>query len=222
MRQVFILAAICLFVSCDYHQKEVVDPVDSANIALKKLFPSDTLEALFLVNDERQLKEFFGKKNVTTDTVWGAEGGYYLGTKLYFNTPDEVIINWKDTAKHAGVASVMQSCTYDENTEHYNLKTRWHTRLGVHLGTSLTELVDLNGNDFIFYGMGWDYGGDITDWQSGNFSNKKIFVKLGIDELTEDMEKQYLKVMGDKEYSSRNPAAIKLDPMVVEIVLSGK
>jgi hypothetical protein len=222
MRGIFILAVLFIFVSCNHQQSVPLSPEDSAYMALKRDFPNDTLETLFLIRDEAQLKDFYGKKNVVTGAIKGADDNFYIGTRLFYNTPDEVIISWSDTAKHAKVATVVQSCNYDENSESYMLDTRWRTRSGVHIGTSLNELVTLNGNDFMFYGLGWDFGGDITDWRSGNLANKKLYVKLGVDQMTDDQGKQYLKILGDKEYSSENPAAIKLDPFVVEIILSGK
>jgi hypothetical protein len=222
MRGIFILVVCLTLISCNHEKKNQVNPVDSADIALRKMFPNDTIETIFIIKDEAQLKDLYGKKNVTTDTVWSIDGSYYLGTKLYSNTPDELIINWTDTARHAKVASIVQSCSYDNSSERYLTDTRWHTRTGVHIGTSLKELVDLNGNDFMFYGLGWDYGGDITDWKSGNLDNMHLFIKLGVDQMTDEQGKQYLKILGYKEYSSENPAAVKLDPFVVEIVLSRK
>jgi len=195
---------------------------DSTKTSKEELKPSDTLDDLFCINDAEQLKRIYGNKNVRTTRIVSMEDEYYLGTILYENTPDEVIIQWKDTTNLSKVSSVRLACMYDQKSEKYIVDSKWFTRCGIVLGMPLTSVVELNGVDFMFYGLGWDYGGGISDWKGGNLANKNIYVTLGVDDMTPEQEKQYLKILGDKEYSSANTAARNLDPMVFEIILSGK
>jgi hypothetical protein len=109
---------------------------------------------------------------------------------------------------------------YDVYSEKLVVKSRWYTNAGVRLGSSLSDLITLNGKDFTFLGLGWDYGGGISNWKGGKLENKKIFVRLGIDEMTPEQEKYYPKIVGDSEFSSENPAARKVNPLVFEVILS--
>jgi|WetSurMetagenome_2_1015567.scaffolds.fasta_scaffold286093_2 hypothetical protein len=222
MKNFLLLVSLLIVVACNNPGSNGRSDKDLSDVSDVKLKPSDTLDNLFLIADEKQLKEVYGEKNVSWDTVWGAEGEFYMGTKLYGDTPDEIVIEWADTTQHAKVLAVSHACRYNVDAEKFDLKTRWKTKAGVKMGTTLTELVDLNGTDFMFYGLGWDYGGGVFNWKEGKLANSNIFVNLGIDEMNAEQEKSYLKVIGDKEFSSANPSARKLNPLVFEIILAKK
>lgn len=182
--------------------------------------PNDTLDALLAINDEKQLKDIYGAKNVSWDTIYGVEGDFSMATVLYSGTPDNVVIEWRYPKTRTEVISVTHDCQYNTKTEKFDLDTRWLTRSGVRLGTPLTELVKMNGKDFVFLGFGWDYGGGVMDWKGGNFDKKNMFVNLGLEDVTPSMEKDYEQLMGDGEFLSSLPVAKKLNPRVFEIVLS--
>jgi hypothetical protein len=220
MKKLLLLLSLCTVIACNNPGSDGRSDKDSTDVSDSKLKPSDTLDNIFLIADEKQLKEVYGEKNVSWDTVWGAEGEFYMGTKLYGDTPDEIVIEWGDTTNHAKIIAVTHACRYNMETEKFDLKTRWNTKSGVKLGTTLTELVDLNGTDFMFYGLGWDYGGSVFNWKNGKLGKSNIYVNLGIDEMNAEQEKSYLKVIGDEEFSSANPSARKLNPMVFEITLA--
>ena len=78
----------------------------------------------------------------------------------------------------------------------------WKTDNGIAIGTTLEELVKINGKDFTFAGFEWDYAGVVTDWNTG-----KIDKKLGIYLEPTNMEAIFPDLIGDKEFPSSNEKA---------------
>ncbi len=217
MRNLIFVLAIGFIVGCGGASKE--NP-DGTNDSLSQIKPSDTLDALFNIKDEKQLKEVYGEQNVAWDTIWGGEGEFTMGTVLYAGTPDNVVVEWENPDKKEKVIALIHECQYNMEADRHDLKSRWLTRSGVKLGMSLTDLVKINEKDFTFYGLGWDYGGGVINWNGGNLSKYNIFVTLGIDDMPDDKRKSFDKICGDSEFKSDNPDARNLNPLVFEIILS--
>jgi hypothetical protein len=217
MKNILFIAALVMLLGCGGASTEdQKDPNANEN----KVAPSDTLDALLSIASEKELKEIYGEKNVSWDTIYDVEGEMSMGTVLYSGTPDNVIIDWEDAQKREKVISVIHSCQYNMQTDKHDLKTRWFTKAGVRIGTPLTKLVELNGKDFMFYGLGWDNGGTVFNWKDGNLGKANVFVTLGMDEVAADKQKDYETIMGDTEFSSANPAARSVNPVVFEIIVS--
>lgn len=181
---------------------------------------TDTLDNLFNIASEAELIEFFGKENVIYDTVYGAEGEESMATILFPKSPDQVEIAWKNEEERKGVGSITHYAFYDNENDRLINSSRWKTASGISLGTTLTMLNELNGKPFIFTGFGWDYGGTITNWQGGNLENFNMSVHIGIsDFLNESANNDYNTLMGDIEFKSDNPVAIRLNPTVITIEL---
>lgn len=47
----------------------------------------------------------------------------------------------------------------------------WHDASGLRPGMSLEELAALNGAPVSFHGLGWDYGGTVSDWHGGKLGS---------------------------------------------------
>ncbi|WP_417884781.1 hypothetical protein [Zunongwangia sp.] len=86
-------------------------------------------------------------------------------TILYPDTPDEILISWKDDAK---------TSIYDI---YYNKDGKWQSEKGIQVGTSYDQLVKLNEKPIQFYGFGWDYSGAV-DWNGGKLEDSNIRVFL--------------------------------------------
>lgn len=217
MRNLLLLAALLMIIGCSGPAK---DGETDQNVTENQIKPSDTLDALFSIADEKQLKEVYGEKNVRWDTIWGGEGEMSMGTVLYPKTADAVNVNWENMETRSKVVSIVHACQYNMDADRFDLKTRWYTKAGVRMGTTLNQLLDINGKDFTFYGLGWDYGGGVSDWKNGKLAKQNIFVTLGVEDVTDAQQKDYEAILGDSEFSSALPAARKLNPLVFEIILS--
>ncbi|MDH5805049.1 MAG: hypothetical protein OEZ54_07680 [Gemmatimonadota bacterium] len=106
-----------------------------------------------------QLVKILGEDQVTDAEIYLAEGFCTSGTVVFPNTPDLVEIIWTDSNRTA-VASIVHRGVEAE-------ETAWRTAEGIGIGTTLTELEELNGAPFTFGGLGWDYGGGLS---AHNFS----------------------------------------------------
>ncbi|HOZ30925.1 MAG TPA: hypothetical protein PLL66_08405, partial [Bacteroidales bacterium] len=73
-------------------------------------------------------------------------------------------------------------------------------------GMSLADLEQLNGSPIGFYGLGWDFGGYVSD-KDEKFSNYTIALYLPDSYIaTPEGTEAYLNLAGDHEYKSDNEA----------------
>ena len=130
------------------------------------------------------LKKIFGS-NIVDTIEYGAEGlDSFIVTKVYSNTPKEIVISWLNRHKYiAEVYTVMENSPY-------------HTAEGLQVGSTLQKLLEVNGRKINFSGTGWDYGGAITSFNNGKFKESNIFFSLAAGENAEDV------VMGDQELNT--------------------
>lgn len=108
--------------------------------------------------DLAALRTQYGEDNVREDEVPGAEGETFPGAILFPDDPQRrayVYFGEGDASRQ--VASVR---VFDPGS-------RWTLDNGVRIGMPLSELAERNGKPLRFYGLAWDYGGTITDWNGG-------------------------------------------------------
>ncbi len=133
------------------------------------------------------LESMFGKNNIQDTSDYGAEGmDSFIVTKIYSNTPKEIIINWQLDKFHNAIGTV--DC-FQENAP-------YHTSDSLKIGSTLEKLVQVNGKKINFYGTQWDYGGQITSYNNGKFHKSNIFFMLN---STPDASE---KIMGDHELNT--------------------
>lgn len=109
-----------------------------------------------------ELEARFGKANVREETLPGAEGASTPALVVFADDPSrrlELVLDGDD--KEAPIQLLRVS----------GANSRWHDGNGLHPGMSLGELVNLNGAPVSFYGLGWDYGGNVQDWHGGRLAN---------------------------------------------------
>ena len=105
-----------------------------------------------------ELRQRFGKANVSAATLDGAEGETARGIVLFAADPARrVEIFVQDETTLRGIATIRVSGS----------QSRWRLDNGVHLGMSLADLVAANGKPITFSGLDWDYGGGIRNWHQG-------------------------------------------------------
>lgn len=194
--------------------KEGKDQVNNTEAPAGKFI----LENLLKISDEKELIEKYGKENVKYDTIWGAEGEFTMGTVLFPKTNDEVDITWNDSLNRNLTAATIKA-NYDTKTDKIITATNWKTRDAITLGTTLEEILKLNGKDFTLYGFGWDYGGSVNSWEKGKLEPKGISIIFGESnegqrDLTED---EYTSILGDGEFTSANPLIRKYNPVVLQL-----
>lgn len=218
MKFLWISALILLMAACTNKKAE-----DTETSETEKPVATDTLDLLFEIKSEAELIEIFGTENVAFDTVYGPEGEVSQATLLYPKTANQVEITWKNMKKKTGMQKVMLSAWYDRKNERLLLDSRWKTKMGITIGTPLSEVVKINEKPITFLGFGWDFGGIVSDYHQGKLEKKYATLQLGIsDFLNQGNDPDFLELMGDNEFSSDNKSAKRLNPVVTSITLSKK
>jgi hypothetical protein len=149
----------------------------------------------------------FGKERVTDEKMYRAPDSDETVVKTIINKDkiDEIIIQWDDSLFHKKILSV----------EAYRENHPYKTSNGIHYGTTLAEMVIINGAKISFSGFGWDFGGLLT-----NFHGGKLTYQEGKSNITYDVDikitQQYDEVMGDQIIDTDMPKAKKyLDNIIV-------
>ncbi|MFN8612904.1 MAG: hypothetical protein U0931_35525 [Vulcanimicrobiota bacterium] len=144
----------------------------------------------------------FGAANLKEGMLSEAEGQEVAGSILF--PKDErrrLEIIWSKTKRIASL-------------KFYGQRSVWHTAQGITLGTTLAELEKLNGKPFKFSGFGWDYGGQIVDWQGGKLQSALKDVWPTLDPGAQDNSTEF---SGDREFLSSKALEKKLHIRVVQL-----
>lgn len=195
----YIFTAIILLSIFSCKQKESnsqIETKDSARVistaALDEYLITDTsFGKINTTLNYRDLENIFGKNNLQDTISYAAEGlDSFTVTKIFSNTPKEVVINWRENQFHKVIGTV--EC-YQENS-------LYHTADSLKVGSTLKKLMEVNGKKINFYGTGWDYGGLITSYNNGKFHKSNLFFSLNSrDDAGES-------VYGDRELNTDQPS----------------
>jgi len=143
-----------------------------------------------------QLRQLFGADNVAIDEhLPGAEGEEFRGVRLFADDPSRrARLYFQDSQTLRGLSLAVVD----------DAGSRWRLDNGVQIGLPLAELAELNGKPLRFYGLDWDYGGIVSDWNGGALAPKdgdplRRNARLS---LGEDAPAQAAVPIGDGEFSS--------------------
>lgn len=104
------------------------------------------------------LRELFGDAQVKVGDVPGTEGETFRGVILFpGDSSRRAYLYFQDEQALRGLSLVRV----------FEPETRWRLDNGIALGTTLDELVKRNGRPIEYTGLGWDYGGTVTDLHDG-------------------------------------------------------
>ena len=164
------------------------DPATTAAYVLPGDFAPDT--------GVGQLALRFGKDNVRIGAVPGAEGEKVDGVVLFPDDPARRAYLYFEDAEHVTGLSMVR--VLDDGS-------RWRLDNGIGIGTSLSEVLRLNGKPIRFFGLDWDYGGAITDWSGGRLDPANDAIRRGVNlgARADIGDKPY--PTGDGEFASDDP-----------------
>jgi len=198
MKAVFFSLSIVLMFACTSKKETTED--------LPKAEQSFILDSLLKYNSEAELIASFGKENVARDTAWYPEGmGQYMISVLYPGTNNEVEFAWKDSI---AFDQLLEIALHQDSSD-------WNTH-GIKIGSTLQDLIKLNGKDFTFSGFGWDYGGSLFWSEGGNLSDLMLTLDISNYDIPQAEQDS---LIGDQIISSRSTVARKNNPVVREILL---
>ncbi|QYJ84042.1 hypothetical protein [Shewanella aegiceratis] len=94
-------------------------------------------------------------------------------------------------------------------------ESRWRLLGEIAIGTSLSQVAQVNQEPFSLYGFEWDYGGQVTNWQQGRLAQFEQSLTLTLTPL--EFNEAAISLMGAREFSSNDPKMMAADPRVSEI-----
>ena len=142
-----------------------------------------------------------GNANVKRAELDIGEGETTPGTIVFAGTEKELEIFWDDNKTYQKIHAVQIS----------QKRAPWKTKEGIHVGTSLEDLVRINGKSFTFLGFDWDYGGSHSSWKNGAIPDSlrvNFDPKGNIGELS-----------GDREFSTEHSDVAAAQMVVSEIII---
>ncbi len=156
---------------------------------------NSTLESLTLA---------VGAENITTATIFNEfEGKTETISQVYADTPKHLRVFWEED-RPARV-----SFSHPESP--------WRSPAGLGIGTSLSEVEQLNGGPFTLYGFEWDYGGMMGSWLGGALARDHAighFFRAGFH-YPDDFDQAALEqVMGDALIRSDEAPLRQLSPFI--------
>lgn len=176
--------------------------------------PGERVGRITASTSEAELVRMFGREQVERRPLAGDGGDSRVGTIVLGRTLDALEVLWRDDAFLEPERVIIGGG-----------KTRWRGREGLTVGTSLEELVKLNGRAFTLHGFGWERGGTVASWQGGRLAasyrlGETASIRLGPDRGFDDLTpEERQRISGEREVSSSSPILARLGLRVWEIVL---
>ena len=191
-----------LLFSCGQPGKKKTEtpPVTGADTTAKAaadsvLLTASSWGAINASTDFEGLKALYGKGNVLDERICGPEcADSFNVTTVYPGSNKAFTVYWEDSFYHRKI--MMIRC--------FEAGAPYHTADGLKLGSTLREVLQVNGKPITFTGFGWDYGGTITALNHGKLEGGNI--RFNIDLVNENGDHG---LYGDQEFSSGDPKVQK-------------
>ena len=156
------------------------------------------------------MKEVFGKHVERGEWRYPESDETFNTTLLFPRTKNRVQFIWEDdTLNFRKLVSV------EVDGRH----TDWKTKEGITIGDNIDKLESLNKKPFTFYGLEWDYSGDIQ-WVGGYLDERKIYGRL--DYPDKIMPHEFDSLIGDHTIQSSSDIAKKAKLILDQIVMLKK
>lgn len=173
MKRIAALALLAAFTwNCNNKadEKKADHPVVEIKID-SSLVTDSAWGAITPQTDFAGLQKIFGAANIKDERICGAECVDSVNvTFVYPETDKQITVYWDDSAYH-------KTIVYLENdTEN----SPYRTATGLRIGSTLKQLLDLNGKKITFSGFDWDYGGAVQSYNNGSLEHSGVGFQLGL------------------------------------------
>lgn len=202
MNKLIFAAIITTIVyGCDNKDKKTGAVTEKPGIKTDSKLVTDSSWGLINKNtDFAGLQNIYGNPNVKDERICGPECIDSLDVTIIFPGKDnEFIVYWEDSLYHKKIGLIR--CYADD--------APYHTTKGIKMGTTLSELLSINGKPIAFFGFGWDYGGSVISLNHGVLEETNIRFTLDLTESGDDNS-----LSGDTELNSEMPAVKKVQDKI--------
>ena len=129
------------------------------------------------------LASVFGNTNVIKDVYYFSAGEISKCSVVFPKTNRQAVFIWEDEVNLCKPSCVIVGGnTNNANATNYDgviLENLWNLKEGVHSGMSLRSLINMNGNDFKFYGKNTSLPYMVLPENTGTLNFKKNMIILG-------------------------------------------
>ena len=172
-----IIISISLFCSCKNEKKSPPD-IKTPEVKIDSTLITDSSWGIINSSSNfEKLQQLFGESNIKDERICGPECADSVDvTKVYPGKSGEIVVYWKDSAYHKKIDFLQ---TYQD-------KSPYHTAAGLKMGSTLNEVLKLNGQKINFSGFGWDYGGGIQSFNNGKLDKSAISFILDLTDYSDE------------------------------------
>ncbi len=213
MRIILPILLVVLFFGCEQKTSPTTEPSqaeetkDAEQQMAAKTYPftfsKDHFGKIKPGMSAEEVTAIYGAENFVFDTLYGPEGITYPGYRLFPGKDAEAEVTFPEAGEEDNGISIQIRRT----------GSPWRDiDSGIGMGTSLEELVRLNGRAVKFYGFGWDYGLLVTGQKGGGLNEAYGFSLEAAGGMMGD--KRLEKFYGDIEISSDEPL---MEEMMVSV-----
>ncbi len=153
--------------------------------------------------NEADIIKAYGQENVRQEEVGIGEGEMAMASIVFPGTQNELIVEWQDGFTFQRISRIRI----------HQDSAQWVSEEGIKIGSTLEELININGKDFNFYGFEWDQSGAVYDWDDG-----KVNAQLVVFLRPDNPEPVYPDLLGDETFSSSHQKA-QAAKLVVESII---
>ncbi len=167
----FILAFLIAVIICSCNNEKKETPVEEKKevIADSTLVTDSSWGPIGRSADMAELQRLYGKDNIKDEWICGPEcADTILVTKVFPDQTHEITVYWDDSAFHKKIMML----------EVFRDGTPYHTVHGLKNGSTLNDLLKVNGQKITFSGFSWDYGGFIQSYNNGALEKSPINFRL--------------------------------------------
>ena len=138
---------------------------------------------LLKFDSHEYLVSFFGQQNVKQDVYYFSEKELKKCSVLFPNTSQQVTFIWNDETTLSnlsyilisGILPTLSAVQYSGNVS----QNKWGLKNGIYSNMNIKELLQLNGEDFEFYGRTSEFSYMVVPGSGGKIDFKKIGLTLG-------------------------------------------
>lgn len=191
-----LVILITIVYSCGNKDKKTTPPVErKTEVKIDSTLITDSTWGAIKINtDFAGLQTLYGAVNVKDERICGPECVDSINvTTIYPEKNNQFTVYWKENAYHKEIDYIEADMP----------ESPYHISNGLKIGSSLEDLLKINGKQIMFSGFDWDYGGFIQDYGMGTLQNSPFVFRL---QMTGDGGSE---LSGDSEFNTEMPEVKK-------------